>query len=202
MNHDAETRCQPEVRVRRNADGARIIHGYAAVFNSWSVDLGGFIERIQPGAFSRVISGRQDVRALVSHDTALVLGRTKSGTLRILEDERGLAFELDAPPGPIGEHYANAVERGDMDGMSFRFVAKKDAWDYDANPVQRELIDVDIDEISLVAYPAYPDTSAAIRSLEAHRRTQPLRTPRRDRAARRLRLAMAEIGPPLGRLPR
>jgi phage head maturation protease len=89
-----------------------------------------------------------------------------------------------------------------MDGMSFRFVAKKDAWDYDANPVQRELIDVDIDEISLVAYPAYPDTSAAIRSLEAHRRTQPLRTPRRDRAARRLRLAMAEIGPPLGRLPR
>lgn len=197
-----ETRCRSEVRVRRNPDGRPVIHGYAAVFHSWSVDLGGFIERIRPGAFSRVIREQQDVRALVGHDTSLVLGRTKSGTLSIAEDDHGLAFELHPPDGPLAAHYVNAVERGDMDGMSFRFIAKKEAWNYDADPVQRDLIDVDIDEISLVAYPAYPDTSAAIRSLEAHRKIQPLRTPRRDRAARLLRLAMADIGPSLGRYPR
>lgn len=190
--NDAETRCRSEVRVRRSLDGKATIYGYAAVFNSWSVDLGGFIERIMPGTFSRVISERQDVRALISHDTSLVMGRTKSGTLRLSEDERGLSFELDAPLGPVATHYIDAVERGDMDGMSFRFIARKESWNYDAEPVQRELLDVDIDEVSLVAYPAYTDTTAAIRSLEAHRRNQPLRTPWRERAMRRLRLALAE----------
>lgn len=192
---DAEIRCRSEVRVRRNPDGKPVIFGYAAVFNTWSEDLGGFIERIRPGAFSRALREKQDVRALIGHDTKLVMGRTKAGTLRLAEDERGLAFELDPPSGVMASHYVDAVERGDMDGMSFRFVVPNrdgHSWNRSVDPVQRELIDVDLEEISLVAYPAYPDTSAALRSLEAHRKTQPLRTPRRDRCARLVRLALAE----------
>lgn len=191
--NDAETRCQPEVRVRRNADGKPTLYGYAAKFNSWSQDLGGFIEKIAPGAFSRALREQQDIRALVSHDTSIVMGRTPK-TLRLFEDEIGLGFELDPPSSPLASHYIESVDRGDMSGMSFRFIAKKDAWSYDTEPVQRTLLDVDIDEISLVAYPAYNDTSVAVRSMQEYRKIQPLRTPRRDRQARILRLVLAEMG--------
>lgn len=179
-----------EMRVDR-ADGRATLHGYAAPFNSWSQDLGGFIERIQPGAFGRALSGGADVRFLVNHNRDLILGRNTAGTLRLAEDAKGLRYELDVPDTQLAAHYITAVERRDITGMSFRFWAIKEAWNFDADPAQRDLIEVGFDDVCLATNPAYLDTTAALRSLESHRRSQPRRTPRRDRAERLLRLTLA-----------
>jgi uncharacterized protein len=181
-----------ELRVERRADGKPVIVGYTAVFNTWSEDLGGFIERVIPGAFARTLREGADVRALVNHDPSLILGRNKAGTLRLREDAKGLRHEIDLPGSSLAGHYAEAVERGDISGMSFRFYVGKEAWNFSADPVQRDLIDVDIDDVSLATYPAYTDTSAAVRSLEQHRRSQPRPGAWRDRAARAVRLRLAE----------
>jgi uncharacterized protein len=180
-----------EVRVEAR-DGKRFLLGHAAVFNSWSQDLGGFIERIQPGAFARALAGGADVRFLVNHNRDLILGRTRSKTLTLAEDAKGLRFELAAADTPIAAHYLEACNRGDLDGMSFRFYALKESWNWDANPPQRDLIEVDIDDVCLATYPAYADATAAMRTLEDHRRSQPRRDPWLDRAWARMRLAEAD----------
>lgn len=179
-----------ELRVETR-DGKPVLVGYAAVYDSWSEDLGGFIERVRPGAFDRAIREGQDVRFLVNHNRDLVLGRSRAGTLALEADATGLRFTVTPPASDLAAHYIECVTRGDIDGCSFRFYVAKEAWNFSADPVQRDLIDVDFDDVCLATYPAYTDTSAAVRSLDEHRRSQPRRTTRRDRAGRRLRLAEA-----------
>ena len=104
----------------------RSIVGYAAVYGALSDDLGGFRERIEPGAFAGVLDS--DVRCLVNHDPSQVLGRTRSGTLRLADEERGLRFECDLPDSPLGENVREAVRRGDVDGASFRFQVGEERW--------------------------------------------------------------------------
>jgi HK97 family phage prohead protease len=179
------------------ADGPRSIRGVALRYGSLSlpmVDHKGreFRERFAPGAFSKAL-GSADVRALVNHDRNLILGRTKSGTLRLLDEDDALRFELDPPKSGLAQHYLEAVERGDITGVSFRFYALKDRWTPEGNAYLREVNEADIDDISIVTYPAYPDTEAATRSLESYCRSQPRRTTRLDRARRRLRLAEADL---------
>ncbi|RIK35690.1 MAG: HK97 family phage prohead protease [Chloroflexi bacterium] len=116
---------------RRAEDSLPMIAGYAAVFNTLSVDLWGFREKIAPGAFAGSL--QDDVRALWNHETGIVLGRTKSGTLRLAEDDVGLAIEID-PPSSAG-NYIETIERGDVDQMSFAFRTLEQTWDEDAPPV-------------------------------------------------------------------
>ena len=124
---------QPQAPEQRTIDvdvqdidtRGRTLHGYAAVYNVESEDLGGFRERIAPGAFSGVLDA--DVRALLNHDPSQVLGRTKSSTLRLFDEQRGLRFEVDLPESPLGENVREAVRRGDIDGASFRFVVDRDS---------------------------------------------------------------------------
>ena len=97
----------------------RTLRGHAAVFGVISEDLGGFRERIMPGAFADVLD--DDVRLLVDHEPP-PLARTKAGTLRLREDERGLAFEADLPETTAARDLRESVARGDVDGASFRFV--------------------------------------------------------------------------------
>src|SRR5215218_9905815 len=107
----------------------RTVHGYAAVYGVLSEplgELGGAREQIKPGAFANVLHG--DVRALLNHSPSEVLSRTKSGTLRLYDERRGLRFELDLPDSPLGENVRTAVKRGDIDGASFRFIVDEDAW--------------------------------------------------------------------------
>src|SRR5215210_602241 len=104
----------------------RTVVGYAAVYDIVSEDLGGYRERIAPGAFATVLDS--DVRCLLNHDVNEVLGRTKSGTLRLFDERRGLRFELDLPDSPLGQNVREAVRRGDLDGASFRFVVGEEDW--------------------------------------------------------------------------
>ncbi|MGI8511397.1 MAG: HK97 family phage prohead protease [Solirubrobacteraceae bacterium] len=137
----------------------RTLHGYAAVYGAESGDLGGFRERIAPGAFSGVLDA--DVRCLLNHDPCQVLGRTKSGTMRLADELRGLRFECDLPDSPLGENVRAAVSRGDIDGASFRFKVGQEHWDGDMRTVRTvaELFD-----ITVATYGAYPAASVELRT--------------------------------------
>lgn len=141
------------------------IRGHAAVFNELSEDLGGFREKIAPGAFSRTLGA--DVRALINHDPNLVLGRSTAKTLRMSEDADGLAVEIDLPDTAPARDLAASMERGDVNQMSFGFRTIEDKWDEVDGRIERTLLRVDLFDVSVVTFPAYPQTDAAMRSLEA-----------------------------------
>ena len=150
--------------IRAAAEG-RQLSGYAAVFNSRSQDLGGFVEVIRPGAFARALD--MDVRALWNHDSNHVLGRTKNGTLRLREDEHGLYMEVDLPDTAMGRDVHEMVRRGDVDQMSFAFSVNKggEEWRKEDGQQVRELLDVALYDVSPVTYPAYEATSVSARAL-------------------------------------
>lgn len=171
-----ERRHATEVR----ASGRRL-EGYAATFNA-EARIGTFVETIAPGAFRSALAG--DVLALLDHDTGKVLGRTRSGTLRLSEDTRGLSFSLDLPDTQAGRDALALAERGDLGGMSFGFTVPKggESW----NGERRTLNAVGLREISVVsAWPAYPETEIALRVAYVANGAQD---------ARRRRLIMAELG--------
>jgi uncharacterized protein len=143
-----------------------VISGYAAVFNSKTLIDDFFEEVIAPGAFARTISENGDIRALFNHNWDHVLGRTKSGTLKVEEDSRGLKFEVELPNTSLARDLAESLRRGDINQCSFGFYATNDTWDYALEPVIRTLNEVELYEISVVSIPAYEDTEVAIRSKE------------------------------------
>lgn len=172
---DFETRVaeSPELRTEpATAEGrAPKITGYAAVFNSASRDLGGFTEIIKPGAFSRSLKSGADVRALAYHDPNRLLGRTTSGTLRVAEDDRGLRIEVDPPDTSYARDLAALVERRDVAGMSFAFKRIKsgspqERWYRQDGKIVRELLDIDLLEVTVTGSPAYPATEVAMRSID------------------------------------
>ena len=155
---------------RRRADSLQVdtnrLVGYAAVFNSESRDLGGFVEVSRPGAFKRSLAESAEILALAGHDLNSVLGNTRAGTLTLQEDHRGLRYSIDLPDTQDGRDLKILVERGDVRGASFGFRTIDDRWDLQRSPHRRELIDVELVEVTVTALPAYPDTSVAKRSLE------------------------------------
>ena len=130
-------------------DDKRTLEGYASVFGV-PTDLGRFSETIQQGAFSRALDEKQDVRALVDHDSGRVIGRTKNGTLELREDGRDMS---------------TLISRGDLDAMSFGFTVQRDRWEQVDGKQMRFIEDVDLFDVSVVAYPAYADTTVALRSM-------------------------------------
>ncbi|QED60552.1 HK97 family phage prohead protease [Enterococcus durans] len=143
----------------------RTISGYASVFNSPTRLWEDLDEVIAPGAFSRAVSS-SDVRCLFNHDWSNVLGRTKSGTLRLEEDERGLKFEVDLPDTTVARDLVKSMERGDINQCSFGFIPTEETWDYNSTPMLRTIHEVELYEVSIVPLPAYEDTEAALRSKE------------------------------------
>jgi HK97 family phage prohead protease len=175
----------------RVAARGRTLVGYAALFNVESRDLGGFVEVIRPGAFRASLADPEtDVRAFFDHDTGRVLGRQKSGTLRVAEDERGLRFEIDAPDTTDGRDAVELIGRGDLDGTSFAFRMIEDEWTRTGRIHRRELVAVDVFDVSVVTFPAYPETEVALRSLRVLEESGARRS-RTAAARRRLSLAMA-----------
>jgi len=154
-----------------------LVRGYAALFNTKSSDLGGFIERIDPHAFDGV-NLEDGVVALFNHDPSLILARSggANATLRLGTDERGLWYEFTPPNSPNGQNLAEALRRGDITQSSFGFSIARDngdEWDWVEDEEGREHVFRTIKKIarlydvSPVTYPAYPDTTVAARSLEA-----------------------------------
>lgn len=156
-----------ELRAIASEGGGQKIAGHAAKFDVLSEDLGGFRERIAPGAFAKSIQSA-DVRALWNHDANIVLGRNKSGTLRLSEDSAGLYYEVDAPDTQLIRDMVLApIARGDVNQCSFGFYTLSDKWAKVDGDWVRTLLEVELFDVSPVTYPAYPATDVAVRSLQA-----------------------------------
>jgi uncharacterized protein len=142
--------------------------GYASVFNTWSQDLGGFKEIVKPGTFARSLASGPDVKCLFNQAPDNILGRTKSGTCTVSEDSHGLRFrcQLDKNNTRHQDLY-RSIKRGDIDECSFAFTVPPGGqqWAEGANDLhERTLTDVDLIDVSVVTYPAYPGTAAGARA--------------------------------------
>lgn len=159
--------------LRVEGDGAEIrVSGYAGVTNSWSEDLGGFQEIIEPGAFADAI-GVSDVRCLFNHD-GITLARCRNGasdgTMTLEEDDTGLRFDATMDgTSPVVMTLVSAIRRGDVDGCSFAFNIDEagDRWEDDGTVTRRAIVKIArIFDVGPVNFPAYPDTTVALRSLQ------------------------------------
>ena len=158
-----------ELEVRKSDDGTVTLRGYAAVFDKLSDDLGGFREIIKRGAFDASLKGDSEIKALWGHNSDYVIGSRNNGTLKLKEDKNGLAIEIEPPESGFLRDLVAPVERGDVDKMSFGFRVRAGGsqWDEDDNGnIIRTLTNVRLFEVSPVAFPAYPDTTIAKRSLQ------------------------------------
>lgn len=167
MKNKVERRNFPvtELRTITDENGLRRIVGYAAVFNSLSEELWGFREKIDPGAFSKTIR-KDDIRALKNHNSDYVLGRNRSKTLNLLEDDRGLNVEIVPPDAQWARDFMVSIDRGDVSQMSFGFITVSSRWETKDKEEIRTLEEVQLFDVSPVTYPAYPDTEVGLRSLE------------------------------------
>ena len=159
-----------QIRAKRDGDTPGI-EGVAAVYGP-EYDLGWFIEKIAPGAFSRALDEKQDVRCLFNHNADNLLGRTKNGTLKLEDSSEGLRYACDTDSETtVGRDVVRMIERGDLDGCSFAFTVRKDTWsdEYDANGkylrTTRTIEDLDLYDVGPVTYPAYTETTVGVRSM-------------------------------------
>lgn len=188
-----------EVRAMDGEGGTPVLTGYAAIFNALSEDLGGFREVIRPGAFTDTLARRDDVRALFNHDPNMILGRTSNGRLVLSEDERGLSMTLMLPNTTYANDLRESIRLRDVTQMSFGFIVRKENQRRDANDTGflRELLQVDLFDVSPVTYPAYPSTTVSTRMREfIEQETKPETTPapwRVQLSKRRLDLQTKEI---------
>jgi HK97 family phage prohead protease len=186
-----------ELELRAAPEGSKSIGtlvGYAAVFNKYSVDLGYFREKIAPGAFTKALA-RCDVRALYNHDPNKLLGRSSAGTLRMVEDEIGLRVEIDLADTSSGRDVKVDTDLRNIQGQSFSFTTEIEQWDWSGETALRTLVEVDeLFDVGPVTFPAYEETSVAMRSFSAERerRSLPAPTPNHalesERDTARLRL--------------
>jgi uncharacterized protein len=177
IDFDELPECELTLEARTN--GTQVLTGYAAVYNRLSLPLreGGsaFREVIRPGAFDRILTrqrGKQDVVALLNHDSNMILGRTSSGTLELSSDDKGLRYTVTPPDTQVGRDTLELVRRRDLRGSSFAFAVdeKGQHWTSDEQGSLREIRDVSmLADVSVVLTPAYPASSVAVaqRSYEA-----------------------------------
>ncbi len=156
------------LEIRKSADGKRTLTGIAAPFNSLSEDLGGFRERILPGAFAATLRSNPDVRLSADHDLSVskILARTVAGTMQLRESSNaGLVLSATLPDTSFASDVAESISRGDVNGLSISFNAEDESWDNTSDGVVRTLRAVSLGpEISLVATPAYKAASVSLRS--------------------------------------
>lgn len=171
--------------IRADSDGIKV-EGYAAVFGE-EADIGGmFREVIERGAFKDAI-GRDDVVFLINHD-GLPLARTRSGTLRLSEDDHGLKIETSLDPeDPDVKSISGKMRRGDLDKMSFAFYPDVQEWDESGDVPLRTIKRATLLDVSIVTSPAYEGTEIALRSLAASRPSETAQEFRLRQKARLIR---------------
>lgn len=171
------------LEIREDEDKAIRVSGYAAVFGEETNIAGMFTEVIERGAFASALERQDDVVFLINHD-GLPLARTRSGTLTLTEDERGLYIETELDGSdPDVRSIVPKMKRGDLDKMSFAFVPTRQEWDDSGDMPKRMIQDVQLYDVAIVTTPAYNGTEIGLRSLEAHRASET-----KSQAARRLRM--------------
>lgn len=159
-------RCDSEIEIRAvSADGSIPFKGHAAMFNKRYSVYGMWVEEFAPGAFARTINNA-DVRALINHDPNLVLARSKSGTLRLSEDTRGLLVDADMAPTTYAQDLAVTMQRGDVTQMSHAFRAIKELWDESGKIPVRTITEAELFDVSVVTYPMNESTDASLRSVQ------------------------------------
>jgi uncharacterized protein len=146
----------------RESGGVKKLSGYAVVFNS-PADIGGqFTEKVAPGAFTRTLN-EDDQVILRDHQSEILLGRRSAGTLKLTQDDIGLAFSVTLPATANGDDAYENVRLGNLKGCSFGFIVRDDVWSQDSQgALTRVINDVQLFEITLTAFPAYEATSVAI----------------------------------------
>lgn len=165
----------------RGEDESRHIEGYGSVFNSRSLDLGGFQEIIAPGAFDGVIE-RSDVKCYLDHNAErgiLARSRNGKGSLSLELDERGLKYSFDAPHTNLGDEVVEGLKRGDYSQSSFAFTVESESWTKEEDGSYLRTINKigNLYDVSIVANPAYTDTSVALRSLDAFKAQEETQIP-------------------------
>jgi uncharacterized protein len=171
---EIERRCLIAAELRVEDGDSPKITGYAAVFDTWT-DIGGmFREKVAPGAFKKSLK-EADVRALWNHDPNYVLGRNKAGTLNMKEDDKGLRVEIDPVDSSWSRDLLKSMSRGDVNQMSFGFIVNAADDDYEEST--RVLRDVSLFDVSVVTYPAYPTTTAQVRSAFQKEETEEVSEP-------------------------
>ena len=169
MSHKIEKRAikASEIRIATSADGVKSLSGYAVVFNSPSVDLEGFTEVCSQGMFTRTLRDSPDILLLRDHSSSQLLARTTAGTLTLTQDAKGLAFTATLPKTAIAEDTVENIRAGNLNSCSFGFNVPDggDKWTSTSDgAVLRSLLDVNLAEVSITSFAAYPATSVSLRS--------------------------------------
>ncbi|MGG0387833.1 HK97 family phage prohead protease [Priestia megaterium] len=164
---ELKTRAEPETEDM-------FIEGYFAVFNQATELWPGAFEELAPGAFDQTLSN--DIRALINHETTLVLGRNKSGTLELKVDSRGLWGKVKInPKDSDAVNLYERVKRGDVDQCSFGFnILQEDTEFREDGTVKWTIQKVDLHEVSVCTFPAYEETGVQARKaeVEQHQKRQ------------------------------
>lgn len=165
MQIEARMVHEPVTVVRADGEPTKL-DGYAAVFNRETVIGDFFREVIEPGAFRAAIKDG-DVRALFNHDPNMVLGRTASQTMKVVEDDKGLRYVIDPPDTTLGRDVMALVARGDVTGSSFGFTVKRDSWTRPSQPGElplRTIHEIEwLRDVGPVTFPAYEETTVQAR---------------------------------------
>lgn len=167
---DLELRHIPRpVEFRASDKGLGVLTGYAAVFNRYSQNLGGFVEQVDPGAFNKTLADGVPVFARFNHEDNFLLGTTEAETLRLFVDGTGLGYEVDLPDTTAGRDVRALAERGDLRYSSFAFRTMDDEWGFtpEGFPL-RTLLATQLVDVAPVTNPAYRDTTTGLRSLASH----------------------------------
>jgi hypothetical protein len=170
MSKDIERRhlVLADAELRAEDGEALKLSGYGAVTGRWSQDLGGFKEKIRPGAFVDALKS-SDVVITFNHDPTHVMARTSSGTAKVWEDDRGMGYSSDDLANrAISREVVDLVNRRDITGSSFMFLVQLDEWSEVGGKLVREIIKIqEVRDTGPVTYPAYRSTKVSARSLEA-----------------------------------
>lgn len=171
----------------REKEDEMIIEGYFAVYNTETELWPGAFEEIAPGAFDNTLSN--DIRALINHDTSLVLGRTKAGTLELKTDSRGLWGRIKINPNDTDAvNLYERVKRGDVDQCSFGFNIISEETEYrDDGTVKWIIKEVDLHEVSVCTFPAYEETGVQARHKQVEQYKQRRLEERKNKLKERLR---------------
>lgn len=189
MNREKELQTrslQTKLKTRAEED-EMIIEGYFAVYNTETELWPGAFEEIAPGSFDNTLSN--DIRALINHDTSLVLGRTKAGTLELKTDSRGLWGRIKINPNDTDAvNLYERVKRGDVNQCSFGFNIISEETEYrDDGTVKWIIKEVDLHEVSVCTFPAYEETGVQARHKQVEQYKQRRLEERKNKLKERLR---------------